>query len=300
MQPKKRALGRGLSALLPPRATPEPESGSVAVLEDSPSASPDGRVFLPVDSISPNSYQPRHHFDENALQELAGSIRENGIIQPVVVCRRGEGYMLVAGERRWRAARIAGLTEVPTVILALTEKEMLEFALIENLQRENLNPMEESRAYKALIDTFGLSQEEVADRVGKGRPTIANALRLLRLPLEYQKDIEAGTLSAGHARAVLSLSNETDQKRLRDTILKEALSVREAERLAVELANRASRHKPMRMLDPNIQRLREQIIERLTCRVQIKTFDHNKGKIEIYYDSLDELERFLEAIGVEG
>lgn len=300
MQSKKRALGRGLGALLPakpPQIAPqrvEPEA-PVAV-QDEPAPAPTNR--LPIDSLTPNPYQPRDVFDDTALQELASSLKTHGFIQPIAVVRRGDSFMIVAGERRWRAARIAELTEVPVIELELTEQEILEFALIENLQRENLNAIEEARAYKALMNTFALSQDEVADRVGKSRPAIANALRLLKLPAEMQNDVSSGTISAGHARALLSLEDETQRKRLRDAIVRDQMSVREAENYAVELTNRPVRPRKAK-LDPDTQRLRELLIDRLACRVNVKTFDQNKGKIEIFYNSLDELERILGVMDVE-
>lgn len=301
MQPKKRALGRGLGALLPPKpVTMVPVAAPAAPAETPAAADPAPEVTtrLPIDSLSPNAYQPRDYFDDEALKSLADSIRERGIIQPIAVTKRGEQHMIIAGERRWRAARMAGLSEVPVIVLEVTEQQALELAMIENLQRENLNPMEEARGYKALIDNFGLSQEEIAEHLGKGRPTISNALRLLKLPADIQREIEMGKISAGHARAILSLELEAHQQRLRHAILRDELSVREAEHLAFEIANRKPR-KQKAVLDPNVQRLRELLIERLACRVDVKTFDQNKGKIEIFYNSLDELERILAALEIE-
>jgi ParB family transcriptional regulator, chromosome partitioning protein len=295
MQSKKRALGRGLGALLPPKSA-APAPAATAVLEQ-----PDEPVNrLSLDALTPNPYQPRDDFKEEALNELAASIRQHGLIQPVAVTKRGDSYMIVAGERRWRAARIAGLNDIPVVVLDLNEEQILEFALIENLQRENLNAVEEAKAYRALIDSFGLSQEQVADRVGKSRPAVANSLRLLRLEAEYLRDIEAGLVSAGHARALLSLERPEWRKRLREAIVRDQLSVRETESLAVALANRkVGPRGAKRALDPHVQRLREALIDRLACKVEVKTFDQNKGKIEIFYDSLDELERLLAALSVE-
>jgi ParB family chromosome partitioning protein len=257
-------------------------------------------AYLPVDSLVPNPFQPRVQFDENALGELSISIKAHGIVQPLAAVKRGTGYMLVAGERRWRAARMAGLTEVPVILLNLTDQQMLECALVENLQRSDLNAIEEARAYKALMDTFGLSQEEVADRMGKSRPAIANSLRLLRLETEYQHDIEAGTISAGHARALLSLEDSADRKRLRDSIAGARLSVREAEAAAVEIANKKVRRRtPSRPLDPNMKRLRESLMDAIGLRVDIKPLDRKRGRIEIWYEGHDDLERLLGALGIE-
>jgi ParB family transcriptional regulator, chromosome partitioning protein len=303
MQSKKRALGKGLAALLPtdlppvmamPSATANP-ADTIAV----ETVAGNRLERISIDSISPNPHQPRGVFDEGTLNELAESIRELGLIQPIIVTPRGESYLVVAGERRWRAARIAGLTELPVISLQLNDQQVLEYALVENLQRENLNPMEEARAYRTLIESFGVSQEQVAARVGKGRPTIANALRLLKLPLEFQQDVEAGRLTPGHARAVLSLEGDHDQKRLRDAVIRNGLSVREAEQLSVEIANRKTKSRTTKAQDPHARQLREALVEHLGCRVTVKTFDPTKGKIDIYYSSLDELERVLAAMGVE-
>ncbi len=294
MSSRKSVLGRGLDALLPPVAAPEP-----AAVHPGKNL-PAGVTTLTVDSLVPNPFQPRVQFDENALSELSLSIKSHGIVQPLAAVKRGTGYMLVAGERRWRAARMAGLQEVPVIILNLSDKEMLECALVENLQRSDLNSIEEARAYKSLMDTFGLSQEEVADRMGKSRPAIANTLRLLRLETEYQHDIEAGTITAGHARALLSLDDSSDRKRLRDAIATSKLSVREAEATAVEIANKKVRRRtPSRPLDPNMKRLREALIDAIGLRIEVKPLDRKKGRIEIWYDGHDDLERLLGALGIE-
>jgi ParB family chromosome partitioning protein len=304
MQSKKRALGRGLGALLPPRNPAEVTPSSQGASSENASIPSDERVErLQLEQVFPNPAQPRQFFNDNTLQELANSIRAHGLIQPILVTRKNDGYQIVAGERRWRAAQIAGIRQIPAIVLQLSEKEILEFALVENLQRESLNAIEEARAYRALINTFGLSQEEVADRVGKGRPTIANTLRLLKLPPDVQVEIESGRLSAGHARALLSVEGEELQRRLRDEILLKGLSVRQAEQRAAEIASPVvKRSKPKRAnqsSDPNRERLREELIERLACKVVLKTIDGNKGKIEIYFDSLDELERVLSVLQIE-
>ncbi|PKO17146.1 chromosome partitioning protein ParB [candidate division BRC1 bacterium HGW-BRC1-1] len=299
MQSKKRGLGKGLAALLPvspPPATPAEEEQLAAQQANS---SVDRVRHIELDGITPNPYQPRNIFTEASLEELAASIREQGVIQPLIVTPRGDQLMIVAGERRWRASRLAGLKDVPVIVRTLDDRSVLEHALVENLQRDNLNPMEEARAFKALMDTFGLSQENVADRVGKSRSAVANALRLLKLPLPFQKDIEGGRITAGHARAILSLETDFDKQQLRDAVVRGELSVREAEQMAVSIANRPKKSKTIKALDPHVQQLRERLIEHLTCRVSVKAFDPTKGRIEIYYDSLDELERVLTAMGIE-
>ena len=209
----REALGRGLEALFAGANV----AGDAELLR------------LPVVQIQPNPYQPRQHFDAQRLQELADSIRQQGLVQPIVVRRRAEGFQLVAGERRLRAAQIAGLETIPALIKRVTDQETLEFALLENLQREDLNPMEEARAYQRLQSEFHLRQRDVAQRVGKDRSTVANVLRLLQLPAALQQDIEAGRLSVGHARALLGLKSALDQQRLRDIVLAEGLSVRATE-----------------------------------------------------------------------
>jgi ParB family chromosome partitioning protein len=308
MQPKKRALGRGLEALLPQKpvaVTTElrPQAPEAAAADTDVVKS--GVAKLPIASIRRNPDQPRQSFDPEALAELAGSIQIHGVLQPIAVVAAADGYTLVAGERRWRAAQQAGLTEIPAVILEqLSEQELLECALVENLQRENLSVLEEARAYQALIDTFGLSQDEVAERVGKSRPAVANTVRLLRLDEEFRRDLDDGRLSAGHARALLSLENPRMQKRLRDMIVSEGLSVRQAEerasRIAMENIPAGTSHaRKTRHDDADVKRLREQLIEAFACRVDVKSSAKDRGKIEIYYDSLDELERILSRVRVE-
>jgi len=312
VQQKKRVLGRGLEALLPQKPQPQQpakptETHEPVAASSQPAARPDK---LPVASIRRNEAQPRQVFDPVALAELADSIRRHGLLQPVAVMPGSDGtYILVAGERRWRAAQEAGLQEIPAVILdKLNDQELLECALVENLQRENLSPLEEARAYRALVDTFGLSQEAVAERVGKSRPAVANALRLLKLNEEFQQDLEEGRLTPGHARALLALENLQDQQRLRQEIVSWQLSVRQAEDRALRLQaggasdspikSRGRASAPQKGLDSDSQRLREQLIEAFACRVDLKPAGPNRGKIEIYYETLDELERILSRMGV--
>ncbi|MGI8908910.1 MAG: ParB/RepB/Spo0J family partition protein [Candidatus Sumerlaeaceae bacterium] len=267
-----------------------------------------GSSKLPIGSIHRNPEQPRQTFDPASLEELSNSIKAHGVLQPIAVMQAGAHYILVAGERRWRAAQQAGLTEIPAVVLdSLSDQEILECALIENLQRENLSPLEEARAYQALVETFGLSQDEVAERVSKSRPAVANTLRLLKLSEEFQRDMVEGRLTAGHARALLSLDNERMRQKLRDIIVNEQLSVRQAEERATRIAmdNIATgrtaprQQKSSRNEDADVRRLREQLIEAFACKVDVKSSGKDRGKIEIYYDSLDELERILNRLRVE-
>lgn len=214
---KRPALGKGLSALIPDAV--EPRLGPLEV---------------DVDRLVPNSFQPRRHMDDASLEELARSIKSNGVIQPIVVRRSGDRFHIIAGERRWRAAQKAGLTRVPIVvreIVAGQERSLLEMALIENIQRENLNPIDEAHAYQRLTQEFDLTQDEIAAAVGKDRATVANTLRLLKLPEEIRTDVAMGNLSMGHARALLSLSQEADQRRLARDVIARSLSVRETETL---------------------------------------------------------------------
>src|SRR5688572_26859852 len=236
----RKALGRGLGALL--------SSDRTIDLGSEPSE-------IELDSIVPGPMQPRTHFDEAALEHLAESIRSHGIVQPLLVRRRGDQYELIAGERRWRAAKLAGLTRVPVVIREVPDESLLEIALIENIQRENLNPLEEAQAYKKLIETVGLTQEALASRVGRDRSYITNYLRLLRLPDDLQQLVKEGQLSTGHARTILGVSQEDLQRRLARQVIEQGLSVRATE----QLVQRAAVDRPPRMprtpqaVDPNIR-----------------------------------------------
>ena len=270
----KRGLGRGLGALL--------------------SASPaEGETLreIPIEEIGPNPNQPRKSFNINGLQDLSASMRQSGVLQPVVVRRVGRGYQLIVGERRLRAAKLAGLERVPAVIREATDAESLELALVENLLREDLNPMEEAEAYQRLLAEFGWTQEELAGRVGKDRSSIANCLRLLKLPAVIQDDLRAGRLTMGHARALLSLTSAADQLKLREEILAHSWSVRTTE----EGVQRS--HVPRRAArrSAELTALEDQLRERLATRVRL-VGSERRGRIEIVYASRDELERLVEQI----
>lgn len=270
---RKAALGRGLSALLPGRDDAVPR-GTVRDVE--------------IDRLSPGRFQPRRDFHEQPLAELSASIREHGIVQPIVVVPRGEKFEIVAGERRWRAAREAGLTRVPIVVRErATERDLLEISLVENLQREDLNPLEAAAAYVRLKDEFHLTQEEVAKRVGKDRATVANAMRLLKLPASVREKIRAGELSAGHARALAALASADDQERLADEILRRALSVRQTEKRIAALASPA-RVKREHRRDPFTRDAEERLARRLGTRVRIVR-RRRGGRIEIVFGSEEEL-----------
>lgn len=280
---KRPALGKGIGALLT-------------------SASEDhgGKYFLcPIEELRPHDQQPRKNFDDAKMAELVASVREKGIIQPLVVRRMNDHYQIIAGERRWRAAQKASLHEVPVVIQDVTEDMAYEMAIIENIQREDLNPIEEAEAYRQLIDRFELTQEEAAKRVGKDRSSVANAMRLLRLPAAVQNDVMGGILSMGHARALLALEDDQDILEAREQLLHKKLSVRETEALVRKIKNFATQPKKVAkpQPDPELKYLAEELQRSLGTHVSI----HPKkkgGKIEISYFSNDDLDRLLEMLGV--
>ena len=277
----RKALGRGLKALIPESKAPEGET----------------LLQLDVERIQPGRSQPRHNFDEGSIRELALSIKARGILQPVVVMPAdGDTYELIAGERRWRAAREAGLKKVPALVRTAGESEALELALIENLQREDLNPIEAARAYRRLIDTSSITQEEVAARVGKERSSVANHLRLLKLPAEIQADLSRGALTMGHARAILSVHGKEKQLLAAKTIMSRGLSVREAEQLTRKLAGPAPRKKAKTaMKDIFINELEGVLRRSLGTRVTIRPGGKG-GTIAISYYSTDELDRLAERL----
>lgn len=290
MPVKKRALGRGLDSLLGSQvAPPEPAlSDSLAI-----------RV-LPVAQLRPNPYQPRRQFNADGLEELAASIEQSGILQPLVVRKRAEGYEIVAGERRWRAAQRLGLAEVPAIIRDYSDQEMLELALIENLQREELNPVEEARAYQQLIQIFELTQEQVAERVGKSRVAVTNALRLLRLPEQILKWVEEGALSAGHAKTLLPLEREALQIALCREIMAKGLSVRETEQRVRRIVK--SPDPEVKAQNPSVaietRDLEEKLSVHVGLQVKICPKTNTTGKIEVYYSSLDDFQRFFDHLGI--
>lgn len=278
----RHGLGRGLGALLPP-----------APVESSRSAERSQVQELPIDAISPNPQQPRKDFDTNTLTELAASLKHSGLLQPVVVRRTGHGYQLIVGERRWRAAKLAGLERIPAVIREVTDAESLELALVENLLRENLNPLEEAEAYQKLLADFSWTQEDLAERVGRDRSSIANCLRLLRLPEQIQADLRGGRLTMGHARALLSLDSVAAQLKLREEILAHSWSVRATE----EGVNRTKSHLPRRAprRNPELTAVEETLREKLATRVRL-VGNERHGRIEIVYTSREDLDRLLDAI----
>ena len=283
MATKRIALGKGLGALLPEFGQREPKT----------------LLYCGIEEIIPNRSQPRKRFDESKLQELAESIKEKGILEPLIVRRTDQGYELMVGERRWRAAQKAGLKEVPVLVKEVERGEALEISLIENLQREDLNPIEAAEAFKHLIEEFNISQEDLSKRIGKDRTTIANTLRLLKLPMEVKDELLQNRITSGHARAILSLESKEKQKELCVLIIKKGLSVREAEALAIRWSEKPKKTvtpvKKRGDLESQLGSLQDSLRKFLGTKVQI--FPKGKrGKIEIEYYSHEDLERIVEAI----
>ena len=282
---KRPALGKGLSALIPD--VPEPRASS--------------SIEVDIDRLVPNSFQPRAHVDDSNLDDLAQSIRSNGIIQPIVVRKTDDRFQIIAGERRWRAAKRAGLLRVPVVVRDVApgqEKSLLEMALIENIQREDLNPIEEARAYRRLSDDFHLTQEDIATAVGKDRASVANYLRLLKLPAEVQSEVGSGRLSMGHARALVALNDEGDQRRAARDIIAGSLSVRETESLVKRIAEGlapAREAAPPRPADVHTRAAEERLRLLLGTRVRIVRRG-TRGRIEVDFGSEDELIRIYELL----
>lgn len=292
----RKVLGRGLGALIP-ESVSDTAPAAPARPTSSPSVSP---AELRVNEITSNPYQPRAVFDEEKLEDLAQSIRVNGIIQPIVVRRSpdGDGYQLIAGERRFIAAQKAGRETVPAIIRQASRKEMLEFALVENLQREDLNPIDEARAYERMAFEFNLTQEVVAERVGKDRTTVTNALRLLRLPETIQDLVSRGSLTTGHARCLLALESVTEQEALAAEIMKRGLSVRQVEEMTAARRQRRGKQAPRRgRVNPSLSGWEDQLRHAFGTQVRIQG-GTARGRIEISYFSEEDLERILEVAGI--
>ena len=273
----RHGLGRGLGALLPPT------HDATAVVTE-----------IPVDTIAPNPQQPRKAFNDDELRELAASLGRSGVLQPVVVRRVAQGYQLVIGERRWRAAKLAGLTRIPAIVRDVTDVQSLELALVENLLREDLNPMEEAEAYQRLLAEFAWTQEELAQRVGRDRSSVANSIRLLKLPTLIQEDLRTGRLTMGHARALLSLATTTDQLKLREEILAHSWSVRATEQ-GVQRGPRRSARRQLRR-SAELTAVEDSLRSALATRVRLVGTERS-GRIEISYASREELDRLTELIG---
>jgi len=303
----KPALGRGLGALLggsPVAKPPGPIPATTTIPAAAPALDNRERVQrVPLTRIRACPFQPRKEFPAETLRELADSIKEQGIVQPLIVREQNGHLELIAGERRWRAAQLLGLSEVPVIVREADDRAVLELALIENLQRENLNPMEEAQGYAQLIQQFQLKQDEVASKVGKSRAAVANSLRLLKLSLPIQDFIRHGQLSVGHAKVILGLSDEKQQKLAADRILKDGLNVRQAEALVAKLQSREPQPVAKPGLTPltkdaHVTDLENRLRERLGTKVHLR-YAHGKGALEIAFFSDDELERVLDILGVK-
>jgi ParB family chromosome partitioning protein len=300
----KSALGRGLGALM---GNPLPTAATVPSAQPAAPAVADTRERVqnvPLNRIRPSALQPRKQFSEESLKELADSIREQGIVQPLIVRPRGEFFELIAGERRWRAAQLLHLPEVPVIAREADDRTVLELALIENLQRENLNPIEEAHGYAQLAEQFQLTQEEISTKVGKSRAVVANALRLLKLPQAVQNLVREGRLTVGHAKVILSLSDEKIQTLAADRIVKEALNVRQTEGLVAKLQSPGGKEKAgsskastLKIGDPHVADLEARLREMFATKVKLN-YSEGKGSLEISFFSNEELERILQILGV--
>jgi ParB family transcriptional regulator, chromosome partitioning protein len=301
----KPVLGRGLGALLGGGAgATKTTEGAVQTPVSPDDAEGRERVQrVPVTRVRPCAFQPRKDFAPESLRELADSIKERGIVQPLIVRPQGGNFELIAGERRWRAAQMLGLSEVPVIVREADDRAVLELALIENLQRENLNPIEEAQGYAQLISQFHLTQEDAATKVGRSRVVVANALRLLKLPAELQAHVRDGRLSVGHAKVILGLASADDQKLAAERVLKKSLNVRQTEELVSFLQHKAGdktgrKNGPaMPLEDANVSRLRDKLQERFGTKVILR-YQKGKGAIEIKFFSDDDLERILGVAGV--
>ncbi|MDE6421656.1 MAG: ParB/RepB/Spo0J family partition protein [Lachnospiraceae bacterium] len=291
-------LGKGLDALIPSGlgVDANPKKAETKKEEQTESSS---ETLVKITMVEPNRDQPRKNFDEDALQELADSIKQFGLLQPILVQQRDGYYEIVAGERRWRAAKLAGLKEVPVIIRNLTEQEIVEISLIENIQRENLNPIEEAQAYKKLLTEFNLKQDEVAERVSKSRAAVTNSMRLLKLSEEVQQMVISDMISTGHARALLAIEDADEQYALAQRIFDEKLSVRDIEKLVKSIGKPAKEKKEKEKnesLEAVYQDIQEKLKQRLGTKVAVSGKGDGAGKIEIEFYSHDDLERILDAL----
>jgi ParB family transcriptional regulator, chromosome partitioning protein len=291
--PKHSGLGKGLEALIPTGFQPE-----VQTADNATAAATGGSLSVPVEKIVPNPRQPRSHFEPFALAELAASIKEHGIIQPLLVSRddAGTGYILVAGERRWQAAKLAELPEVPVVVRQTTDQQRLELALIENVQRADLNPLEEANAYRQLSDDFHLSHEDIAGRVGKSRVAVTNTIRLLRLPGLVQQALVDGRISEGHARALLALTTPQAMEAALRTVLSQEMTVRQTEELVRKLGGERPVAAPKSGPSPDVLALEEKIRTSLGTKVSLKTGKKGDGSLTLYFYSEEELNALLERL----
>jgi hypothetical protein len=291
MNEKKRGLGRGLNALI--NTGPD-----IEVKEKSKDNNDNKEVFVNISLVEPNRNQPRKEFDKEALSELAASIKQYGILQPIMVQKNGDMYEIIAGERRWRAAKEAGLKEVPVIVRDYDKQKIMEISIIENIQRENLNPIEEAMAYQCLMEEYGLKHDELADKVSKNRSTITNSMRLLRLSENIQQMIIDGKISTGHAKVLLSVENKEEQEKIAAELISRSLSVRELEKLVKKHIKPRKKKENKETVDYSLfyKEYEDKLKDILGTKVQINTKDKNKGRIEIDYYSAAELERIVELL----
>lgn len=297
---KKGGLGKGIDSLIPNKVAKTTESVQVEAVAKNEKAV-DG-VLVNINKVEPNREQPRKNFDEDALLELSESIKQFGVLQPLLVQDKKDYYEIIAGERRWRAAKLAGLKEVPVIIKDLTQQEVVEISLIENIQRENLNPIEEAFAYKRLLTEFNLKQDEVAERVSKSRTAVTNSMRLLKLNENVQQMVIDDMLTTGHARALLGIDDPEKQYATAQKIFDEKLSVRETEKLVKKIQQEKDNPTPKEVykIDPKMEAIYQDLEEKMKAilgtKVSINQKDDKKGKIEIEYYSIDELDRIIDLI----
>ncbi len=309
---KKGGLGKGIDALISPTVKKEADKEKVVekviekpvekIVEKIVEVEKPVELYLKIDEIEPNRLQPRKNFDEDALQELSESIKQFGLIQPIVVKKQENYYEIVAGERRWRAARIAGLKEVPVIVKEYNERESMEIAIVENLQREDLNPIEEAQAYRRLIEEFGLKQDEAAQRVSKSRTAVTNAMRLLKLDERVQQMVIDDMISGGHARTLLAIENKEEQYAMAMLVFDNKMSVRETEKLVrnhlkkEEEKKTSEKKEDFSQMETIYHQLEERMKSVIGSKVAIHSRNYKKGKIEIEYYSNDELERIIDLI----
>ena len=300
MATKKRGLGQGIDSLIPNKVNVNKEAETTKINTDSEKKETDG-IFVNINKVEPNREQPRKNFDEDSLVDLSESIKQVGVLQPLLVLDKKDYYEIIAGERRWRAAKLAGLKEVPVRIMNLTDQEVVEISLVENIQRENLNPIEEAFAYKRLLTEFNLKQDEVAERVSKSRTAVTNSMRLLKLDERVQQMVIDDMIATGHARALLGIEDAEKQYTTAQKIFDENLSVRETEKLVKKIQkNKEVPEEKKKVSDPAMEAIYHDLEEKmksiLGTKVAINKKDDQKGKIEIEYYSMDELDRIIDLI----
>lgn len=294
---KRKGLGKGLDSLIPEKNTSQSAQPEKSKKADTAEKAGTGEQMMKISLVEPNREQPRRNFEEDALLELADSIKQYGVLQPLIVRKRDDYYEIIAGERRWRAAKLAGVKEVPVIIKDYNQQEILEIALIENIQRENLNPIEEAMAFKKLLEEFNLKQDEVAERVSKSRTAVTNSMRLLKLDGRVQQMIIDDMISTGHARALLAIDDPEQQYALANRIFDEKLSVRETEKLIKDLKNPKKQKEKKKIENAFVyEDLENRMKEVLGTKVHVSAKGKGKGKIEIEYYSDKELERMFDMI----